>query len=579
MRIFQRMNLIGVIALLGIFGFAPPESPVADAAMNDDVERVRALIRQGADVSAPQGDGMTALHWAAQNGSTEVAEVLLYAGARVDGLTRLGNYTPLHLASREGHGQLVEVLLAAGAEPNALTSTGAVAPLHFAATSGSEEAVTALLNKGADVNAPERQWGHTPLIFAAAADRPGAVAILLERGADPEVTSTVIDLVKRSEDDKAHKAQRDSIVQAGVENNGISGFYLKGHLEIEDDSLPVLVPLKDLSPIEEKGAYGGHTALTLAARDGNVEAAMTLLDGGADVNSVRAADHMSPLLVAAINGQFDLAVKLLERGADPNLTADSGLTPLFGTLSREWYPAAPTPGPMDHMYQEKTYLELMVSLLLAGADPNARLEYNDWVTELGASNLRLDWVGGTAFLRAAHSADLAAMMLLVKYGADPHIALMRPVKESRIVTSGETARKDIDTSGLPPVPVGAPGTWAMHLAAGYGWGETYHVANVHRYVPDGWLPAVQYLVEEHGFDVNLPDYYGDTALHNAAARGDNELILYLVEQGADVSAVNRQWQTTLDMANSPEQRTRPFRETIKLLESLGAKNNHRCVTC
>ena len=307
---------------------------------------------------------------------------------------------------------------------------------------------------------------------------------------------------------------------------------------------------------------------------------MTLLDGGADVNSVRAADHMSPLLVAAINGQFDLAVKLLERGADPNLTADSGLTPLFGTLSREWYPAAPTPGPMDHMYQETTYLELMVSLLLAGADPNARLEYNDWVTELGASNLRLDWVGGTAFLRAAHSA-----------GPGRHDALgqVRSRPPHRIDEAGEgvphrhlggnrqEGHRHLGAPAGSSRRTPGPGrcTW---LPATVGV-RTYHVANVHRYVPDGWLPAVQYLVEEHGFDVNLPDYYGDTALHNAAARGDNELILYLVEQGADVSAVNRQWQTTLDMANSPEQRTRPFRETIKLLESLGAKNNHRCVTC
>jgi len=46
-----------------------------------------------------------------------------------------------------------------------------------------------------------------------------------------------------------------------------------------------------------------------------------------------------------------------------------------------------------------------------------------------------------------------------------------------------------------------------------------------------------------------------------------------------VMAVNRAGQTTVDMANSPEQRTQPFPETIKLLEGMGAKNNNRCQAC
>jgi hypothetical protein len=40
-------------------------------------------------------------------------------------------------------------------------------------------------------------------------------------------------------------------------------------------------------------------------------------------------------------------------------------------------------------------------------------------------------------------------------------------------------------------------------------------------------------------------------------------------------AVNRAVQTTVDMANSPDQRTQPFPETITLLEGMGAKNNHK----
>ena len=49
------------------------------------------------------------------------------------------------------------------------------------------------------------------------------------------------------------------------------------------------------------------------------------------------------------------------------------------------------------------------------------------------------------------------------------------------------------------------------------------------------------------------------------------MIRYLVSKGADVKAVNREGQTTVDMANGPVQRVQPWPDTIKFLESLGAK--------
>jgi hypothetical protein len=52
-----------------------------------------------------------------------------------------------------------------------------------------------------------------------------------------------------------------------------------------------------------------------------------------------------------------------------------------------------------------------------------------------------------------------------------------------------------------------------------------------------------------------------------------------VSKGANVKAVDREGRTTVDMANGPVQRIQPFPETIKLLESLGAVNNHKCVSC
>ena len=96
-------------------------------------------------------------------------------------------------------------------------------------------------------------------------------------------------------------------------------------------------------------------------------------------------------------------------------------------------------------------------------------------------------------------------------------------------------------------------------ATGVGYAEGF-AANSHSIHPAGWMPAVKYLVEELGADVNAKDHDGNTALHHAAARGDVEMILYLVSKGADVKAVNREGQTTADMANGPVQRTQPYPE-------------------
>ncbi len=134
------------------------------------------------------------------------------------------------------------------------------------------------------------------------------------------------------------------------------------------------------------------------------------------------------------------------------------------------------------------------------------------------------------------------------------------------------------------------GLAALHFAARQGAADTARVlveagdgegfaGNAHRFAPSGMLAAVKYLIEDLGTNPNVRDADGHTALHHAASRGDNEMITYLVSKGADVRLLNRGGQTTVDMANGPVQRVQPFPETIKLLESLGAKNNHKCVSC
>jgi ankyrin repeat protein len=338
------------------------------------------------------------------------------------------------------------------------------------------------------------------------------------------------------------------------------------------------VPSSRYSHAQLVGGYGGFAALHLAAREGHVSVAVALLGGGADIDQPSEGDHTTPLLMATINGHFDLASMLFERGADPSIESEANASPLYTTLNTEWIPKSRHPQPTDYMQQEVGYLELMKAFLDAGVDPNVRLTKQLWFTTFGDDYLRIDRMGATPFWRAAYALDVRAMELLIRHGADPEVPTMKTAGRSFGRRGGAARAPAEDLSGLQPVPVGGPGAWPLHAASGIGYGEGF-AANIHRTVPDGWLPAVRYLIEELGADVNVRDHNGYNAVHHAAARGDDELVRYLVEHGGDVMAISRRGQTTVDMANGPVQRISPFPSTIALLESLGAKNNHNCVSC
>jgi ankyrin repeat protein len=549
--------LIAIVALSVPIG-AAGTAPVADAAMAGDGEAVRALLRKGGDVNAAQGDGMTALHWAAMHDRSELATMLLYAGANVRATTRLGAYTPLHLAAQAGAARTVQALVREGAVVNVTTATGATA-LMLAAAAGHSETVRSLLEKGADVELKESTHGQTALMFAAARDRAEVVSLLIARGADTKVASTFVDLIAlgAGEGDGRRLAQPSQQPQPAPRRAEVPGV------------------TRGFRYNELVGAQGGLTALLFAARQGAAETAKALVDGGADVNQVSPGDKTSPLLIATINGYFDLAMYLLDRGADPRLASLSGATPLYAALNVHWAPKAAYPQPRAHLQQRHTYLNLMKALLAHGGDPNVRVNRKIWFTSYNFDQSSMDEIGATPFWRAAYASDVEAMTLLVAHGADPHIPTMKPARRPR---NEDSPAELSDVSPLPPLPVGGPGITPLHAAAGVGYGQGF-AGNSHRFAPTGMMAAVKYLVEQTGADVNALDHEGNTALHHAAARGDNEMILYLVSRGADAKKVNRAGQTTVDLANGPVQRIQPFPETIVLLEKLGAKNNHKCVSC
>ncbi len=553
---------MGGVLAAGLSAFLSAAGPaaVADAAMAGDKEGVRALLKKGLDVNEAQGDGTTALHWAAMKGDAELAQMLIYAGANVRATTRLGAYTPLYLAAKGGHSGVVAALLAAGADAKVTTSNGTT-PLMIAAAAGDTRTITSLVENGADINAMDTSKGETPLMFAAGFNRTEAVKLLLARGADHKASTKVVDLFALTAPEEEQMARQ----------SGPGG----GARPQSSRPADIAGATRAFRYNELISSQGGLTALLFAARQGYSDTAKTLIDGGADINQLNAGDKTSPLLMTIINGHFDLATYLLAKGADPRAEAFNGVTPLFAVLNIQWAPKSLYPSPKAYQQQQTTYLELMQALLDKGADPNARVGRKVWYQAYNSDYAGFDETGSTPFWRAAYASDVAAMRLLVANGADPNIPTMKPAGRP---FTGEGVRQVQDMSGVPAIPYGGPGIMPLHAASGVGYGEGF-AANSHRYAPTGFLPAIKYLVEELGADVNASDHEGNTPLHLAASRGDNDSILFLVSKGADVMRVNREGNTTADMANGPVQRVQPYPETLKLLEKLGAKNNHKCITC
>jgi len=564
-------KLAGLILGLAALTYAA-DTRVADAAQQGNLDAVRRLIQLKADVNGAQGDGSTALHWAAQKDDVELAKLLLASGANVKATTRLGAATPLFMACHNGNAPMIELLIKSGSDPNSVDEHGTT-PLMMAAAAGNPDAVKVLIAHGADVNAREGVHGQTALMFAAALGRADAIRVLAANGADPGITSKaakapqVPSLFGQLQNGAAKpadrpapagndKAQLDALATSmgfksaeyragGPEAQSLQAAVQKLTAKVDEleKKIPGAAKPEDdgmFRPPRERGAteIGGMTALLFAARDGHLDAARALIEAGADVNQASAGDKSTPIVMAAANGHFDLTKFFLDYGADPNVANDLGLTALYAAVDLQWAPKGWFPNPS--IAQEQTsYLDLMKSLLDAGANPNARIAKKLWFRASGDHSW-IDTAGSTAFLRAAQSLDLKAMKVLLAYHADP----------------------DIPTTG---------GDTALHVACGIGWGYHYNINS-----PDySWMDEVKFLMQL-GADVNAADARGYTPLHGAAYIGNDELIHYLIDHGADVKAVAKDKNTVADMANGPTRFGIPHPETVTLLEKLGSANSHNC---
>ena len=488
---------------------AAADQALADAAQRGEWGVVRALVAQGADVTARQGDGATALHWAAYRDEREVADLLIGAGAGVNAANDLG-VTPLWAACENGSAAVALRLLDAGADPNAALLSGET-PLMTAARVGAADVVSRLLAAGADVGATGGR-GQTALMWAVSQRHPAVVEALLVHGAAVDARSDVWTEMVKTTPEPWNPEYVTEIPQ------------------------------------------GGYTPLLFAARVGDLASAKLLVAAGADVND-QPPYGTSATVVAAHSGHRAVAAFLLAQGADPN-AADAGYTALHAAILHK--DAALVRALLDHgadpearvqastpirrdavdFYLHPSYVgatpfwlaarfnapDIMRLLLDHGADPLFVHYPTYWPGSLSIRDERVQVQEG------ATSALMAAAGL---GGRDPLVAVDRLDRIAESAPVRSTRRE--------PDRVARERTMLEALA----------------------------IAAEQGIDVDMANAAGNTALHAAARGGYDRVVEYLAARGARVDVTNRDGRTPLALA----QRARDGaarRRTVDLLQRLGA---------
>ena len=412
-----------------------------------------------------------------------------------------------------------------GAEVNMAYPDGATA-LHWAAHWSAIELAESLLNAGAVVDVAN-ELGITPIAIACRNGSEAMVETLLRADANAFAVEPSGETVLMSCSRTGLLGAVEKLLAAGAEPNSLE-------------------------------TNSGQSALMWAAAEGHTGVVDLLIGAGADVNA-SSSGRFTPLMFSARSGAFEIARLLLDAGADVNATTDEGLSPLLvATASLD----AITGSDYRLVVDESEHQDLGILLIDHGADVNQSDQY-----------------GMTALHYAVEMDKPRLLKKLLEKGADPNAQLTEglPFRRGDYVGRGEydgaspfwlatrlgnvEMMRELLSAGADPELRQAWGVTPTMVASGVTQTDSRIVSE------EKLIKALELLVLEIGTDIHSVDRSGQTAVHGAANVSGNEIIKFLVAQGADPEAVDNRGRTPHDVA----MRTlRPRPITAALLRELAA---------
>jgi len=269
-------------------------TPLHWAAVLGNAELATTLLAYGADPTAADDNGASALHYTTQNETIDCMRALLANEGVVD-YPDVDGRTAVMWAAGAGSAEAVSMMMGRGFDTLAVDNSGGTA-LHAAAYAGSNDIVTVLLKAGSPIDTLDSMQ-HTPLVRACEMGHATVVMTLLQGGAVADIR----DVDGRSPLHWAALGGFDYICRALIENT------------------------VDVDATDGQG----RTALQCAAYGGFIDVMTVLCENKADVNTVD-EEGISALHWASSTGQLEAVKLLTKHGAVPNQMEADGeqLTPL-----------------------------------------------------------------------------------------------------------------------------------------------------------------------------------------------------------------------------------------------------------
>lgn len=542
----------------------PTAFPLHSAAERGDIQSLERMAGRGMMLETLDDEGRTALHVAALAGQTNTVEWLVANGMRMDIFT----------AAALGDVAAVEQFLDSPSSSPSPRGPSGITPLHWA----TKNVATMLIDRGADVNARSLQ-DLTPLHEAARRNRADVVLLLLEKGGDVNARSQSKATVLNLATENGHFDLAEILLARGALMDEFDAAAL-GRLEPMEQFLkarPSLLGLPDersgqtllhraalhgrttvIRRLLDLGANlttkdrNGFEAIHLAVLRGHREATELLLDAGAGVNTT-ARTGLTCLHLAVETDHVELVRLLIDRGAKIDGRNGSGMTPLHLASGR------PTP-------------EIARVLIEKGADVNARSDFN---------SVPLHW--------AAMEGRVEMIPLLLEHGADAYVIndrMQSPLETAmnrrrwhaaRVLIRHGVVLRGEDGGMHSPLVLAlqhqAPREFVEELLADTtdvndpdAWGRS----PLHQVAHSGQVELLDLLVSK-GAMVNLRDHErGNTALHWAAEGGHARMVEALLAKHARVDLRDNDGRTPLHLAAAKGRL-----DIVRILLSRGAEVNAR----
>ena len=539
-------------------GASTGKTPIWIAADAGHTDTVIVLVERGGDVHLTcLESGETAAIVAATNGHTDVVRVLLEAGADLATATDDGS-TAMHVAARSGQTDVLSMILewcgVGGCVDVDLVDNLGLTPLAAAAFEGNAECVEMLIEGGADVTQATNDK-ETPMTLAFEQKKWSVICKLLD----------LRSVAMAPEHESSHIAAIEAFLEGG-------GDICTVVYEDEEGGEKPFVwdtregPSWGHDRAKKGGKKGGKKGRETAGRTPSTDA-HTLLSIAI---SAQYGETVRVLLAAGAHSVAQYQQRHQRRSMAGTLAKFSATQSADGEV---FLAACPHPMGKSYIYYaaEKGYADMIRVLLDGGGDAN------DGNMEDGLFRR------GTAIMIAAKEGHLDAVRVLLAAGADVDVRYRRSWDQSSHRRRITRARKVYRTALSEALEEGhgevalaiAQTTTVFHredeiMFQVFRMGAPKHlkhdwvqVGNPSRPDYDLWCaahnrclalqPEIIVALVDAGADMEVVDRDGDTVLIAATEREREGVVLALIDKGANVNATRgNSGLTPLHLAETTE---------------------------